>query len=195
MSTTHTLSEHSVNRFVDGPSRADISCDETDDGLAVIWVPHAGGEYVVAVKFGGNFHVVGSPWRVQVAGSPAAGSAREHSHAAFEVAPKSGSKGGHGAPVARDSRPEHVHCKGLGLKRAFVGKAATFTVDTQNAGTNALSVGLLGPELMSEEVSVRRASRFQYAVTYLVREKGTYHVLVKWGDDPVPDSPFVVECS
>lgn len=82
-----------------------------------------------------------------------------------------------------------------GLKRAFVGKEATFTVETQNADTNALSVGLLGPELMSEEVSVRRASRFQYAVSYLVREKGTYHVLVKWGDDPVPDSPFVVECS
>lgn len=123
-----------AHSFVDGPSRAEISCEDTDDGYAVSWVPHAGGEYIVAVKFGGNFHIVNSPWRVQVAGAPPAGGSgvREHSHAAFETTQKNGSKGGALGP--KDSRPENVHCKGMGLKRAFIGKAATFTVETQTAG-------------------------------------------------------------
>ena len=62
-------------------------------------------------------------------------------------------------------------------------------------GTNALLVGLLGPEHMQEEVNIRRTGRFQYTGTYVVREKGLYQLYVRWGDSDVPDSPFIVEVS
>ncbi len=58
-----------------------------------------------------------------------------------------------------------------------------------------LLVGLLGPEHMQEEVTVKRTGKWQYTGTFAVREKGLYQLFVRWGEQDVPESPFLVEVS
>lgn len=60
-------------------------------------------------------------------------------------------------------------------------------------GNNILFVGIHGPKGPCEEVFVKHAGRNSYNVSYLVRERGEYIVIVKWGDDHIPGSPFKVD--
>lgn len=54
-------------------------------------------------------------------------------------------------------------------------------------------VGVYGPKGPSDEVFVKHVGRNNYNVSYLVRERGEYIVIVKWGDDHIPGSPFKVD--
>lgn len=60
------------------------------------------------------------------------------------------------------------------------------------AGTNMLMVGVHGPKTPCEEVYVKHMGNRMYNVTYTVKEKGDYILIVKWGDEMVPGSPFHV---
>ncbi len=53
---------------VDGPSRAQITSSEVDEGFEITYVPFAPGEYSIAVRFGGNFHIVASPFTAFITG-------------------------------------------------------------------------------------------------------------------------------
>jgi filamin len=85
-----------------------------------------------------------------------------------------------------------VISRGAGLSKAFVGQKNTFTVDCSNAGTNMLMVGVHGPKTPCEEVYVKHMGNRMYNVTYTVKEQGNYILIVKWGDENVPGSPFHV---
>lgn len=60
------------------------------------------------------------------------------------------------------------------------------------SGTNMLMVGVHGPKTPCEEVYVKHMGNRMYNVTYTVKEKGDYILIVKWGDEMVPGSPFHV---
>lgn len=53
-----------------------------------------------------------------------------------------------------------------------------------------LLVGVLGPHTPCEEVHIRHVGRNQYTVSYLVKERGKYVLIVKWGDEHIGGSPF-----
>ena len=53
---------------IEGPSKVQLNCSEVDEGYEFTYVPTAPGEYTITIKYGGNFHVVGSPFRVHVTG-------------------------------------------------------------------------------------------------------------------------------
>lgn len=53
-------------------------------------------------------------------------------------------------------------------------------------------VGVHGPRTPCEDVAVKHMGNKLYNVTYTVMEKGNYVVIVKWGDETVPGSPFHV---
>lgn len=55
-----------------------------------------------------------------------------------------------------------------------------------------LMVGVHGPRTPCEDVAVKHMGNKLYNVTYTVKEKGNYVVIVKWGDETVPGSPFHV---
>lgn len=59
-------------------------------------------------------------------------------------------------------------------------------------GTNMMMVGVHGPKTPCEEVYVKHMGNRVYNVTYTVKEKGDYILIVKWGDESVPGSPFKV---
>jgi len=48
----------------------------------------------------------------------------------------------------------------------------------------------VGPVVPCEEIHIRHAGRLQYNVSYLVKEPGNYLMVVKWGDDHIPGSPY-----
>uniref|UniRef100_H2ZJ17 Uncharacterized protein n=1 Tax=Ciona savignyi TaxID=51511 RepID=H2ZJ17_CIOSA len=85
-----------------------------------------------------------------------------------------------------------VRSFGSGLRRAVVGEN-TFSVDCSNAGSNMLLVGVHGPLTPCEEVHIKHMGLRKYSVTYTAKECGEYLLIVKWGDDHIPGSPFHVK--
>lgn len=61
------------------------------------------------------------------------------------------------------------------------------------SGNNILYVGMYGPKGPCEECFIKHMGRNNYQVNYVVRERGDYIVLVKWGDEHIPGSPFKVD--
>jgi len=86
-----------------------------------------------------------------------------------------------------------VVANGAGLKTAYRGKPNTFTIDTANAGVNIMFVGMRGPKGPCEELVVKHMGNNQYSINYFVKEQGEYMLIVKWGEEHIPGSPFCVE--
>lgn len=72
------------------------------------------------------------------------------------------------------------------------GRAASHSSLPLSPGTNMMMVGVHGPKTPCEEVYVKHMGNRVYNVTYTVKEKGDYILIVKWGDESVPGSPFKV---
>ncbi|VDQ11745.1 unnamed protein product [Trichobilharzia regenti] len=53
-----------LNVTVDGPSKATVTSQEHDEGYAFFYTPTVPGIYEITIKYGGNFHISGSPFRV-----------------------------------------------------------------------------------------------------------------------------------
>ena len=86
-----------------------------------------------------------------------------------------------------------VSCQGKGLHEAVLHRKNSFLVDAGSAGNNILFVGVYGPETPCDEVLIKHQGGKQYAVDYIVREKGKYIIYVKWGEEHVRGSPFHIQ--
>ncbi|RXM35146.1 Filamin-A [Acipenser ruthenus] len=88
----------------------------------------------------------------------------------------------------------HVTAYGPGLIHGTVNKPAVFTVNTKDAGegNNMLLVGVHGPKVPCEEIIVKHQGKLIYNVTYLLKDKGDYVLVVKWGEEHIPGSPYQV---
>uniref|UniRef100_A0A8C3CYC5 Filamin A n=1 Tax=Cairina moschata TaxID=8855 RepID=A0A8C3CYC5_CAIMO len=109
------------------------------------------------------------------------------------AAPPAAAVAGGAAPPGASpkfSDASKVVAKGLGLSKAFVGQKNSFTVDCSKAGNNMLLVGVQGPRAPCEELVVKHLGHQLYSVGYLLRERGDYVLVLKWGDQHVPHSPF-----
>lgn len=72
------------------------------------------------------------------------------------------------------------------------GLVLNVSASASSPGTNMMMVGVHGPKTPCEEVYVKHMGNRVYNVTYTVKEKGDYILIVKWGDESVPGSPFKV---
>ncbi|XP_041637158.1 filamin-C-like isoform X6 [Cheilinus undulatus] len=180
---------------IDGPSKVKMDCQECPEGYKVSYTPMAPGNYLISIKYGGPQHIVGSPFKAKVTGPRLSGghSLHETSSVLVETVTKSSPMGGAFASLPKfSSDASKVISRGAGLSKAFVGQKNTFTVDCSKAGTNMLMVGVHGPKTPCEEVYVKHMGSRMYNVTYTVKEQGSYILIVKWGDENVPGSPFHV---
>ncbi|XP_078275764.1 filamin-C isoform X2 [Rhinoraja longicauda] len=177
---------------IDGPSKVKMDCQEGADGYKVTYTPMAPGNYLISIKYGGPQHIVGSPFKAKVTGVRLSGghSLHETSTVLVETVTKSSTVAGYGPMPKFTSDASKVVSRGPGLSKAFIGQKNNFTVDCSKAGTNMLMVGVHGPKTPCEEVYVKHMGNRVYNVTYTVKEKGDYILIVKWGDECVPGSPF-----
>ncbi|XP_051275727.1 filamin-C isoform X11 [Dicentrarchus labrax] len=180
---------------IDGPSKVKMDCQDCPEGYKVSYTPMAPGNYLISIKYSGSQHIVGSPFKAKVSGPRLSGghSLHETSSVLVETVSKSSAMGGAFASLPKfSSDANKVISRGAGLSKAFVGQKNTFTVDCSKAGTNMLMVGVHGPKTPCEEVYVKHMGNRMYNVTYTVKEQGSYILIVKWGDENVPGSPFHV---
>ncbi|XP_029017551.1 filamin-C-like isoform X2 [Betta splendens] len=180
---------------IDGPSKVKMDCQECPEGYTVSYTPMAPGSYLISIKYGGPQHIVGSPFKAKVSGPRLSGghSLHETSSVLVETVTKSSAVGGALTSLPKfSSDASKVISRGAGLSKAFIGQKNMFTVDCSKAGTNMLMVGVHGPKAPCEEVYVKHVGNRMYNVTYTVKEQGSYILMVKWGDDSVPGSPFHV---
>ncbi|KAI1882170.1 hypothetical protein AGOR_G00247920 [Albula goreensis] len=180
---------------IDGPSKVKMDCNECPEGYKVTYTPMAPGNYLISIKYGGPQHIVGSPFKAKVTGTRLSGghSLHETSSVHVETVTKTSTMAGaYGSMPKFSSDASKVVSRGPGLSKAFVGQKNNFTVDCSKAGMNMLMVGVHGPKTPCEEVYVKHLGKRMYNVTYTVKEKGDYILIVKWGDENVPGSPFRV---
>ncbi|XP_017885701.1 filamin-A isoform X4 [Ceratina calcarata] len=183
-----------LNVTVDGPSKVAMDCTEVEEGYKVRYTPLVPGDYYVSIKYNG-FHIAGSPYKVPCSGTDLAErGGQETSSIVVETVQKI-SKAKQSGPVLPlfKSDASKVTSKGMGLKKAYMGKQNQFSVHAGDAGNNVLYVGVYGPKGPCDEVFVKHTGRNNYNVSYLVRERGEYIVIVKWGDEHIPGSPYKVE--
>lgn len=55
-----------------------------------------------------------------------------------------------------------------------------------------LFIGMIGPKGPCEELCVKHIPGNPYKITYVVKERGDYMLIVKWGEEQIPGSPFHV---
>ncbi|XP_029551030.1 filamin-B-like, partial [Salmo trutta] len=179
---------------IEGPSKVKMDCQECPEGYKVQYTPMAPGSYLVSIKYGGPNHITGSPFKAKVTGQRLVNvsNASETSSLMVESVTKSSSTNSHSALPRSASDASKVATRGPGLSKAYMGQRASFSVDCSKAGKNMLLVGVHGPHIPCEEVSVKHMGNMQYNVSYILKEKGNYVLAVKWGEDHVPGSPFHV---
>ncbi|KAM7057233.1 filamin-C isoform 1-T1 [Acridotheres tristis] len=181
---------------IDGPSKVELDCTEVPEGHRVTYTPMAPGNYLISIKYGGPHHIVGSPFKAKVTGPRLSGGHSLHETSTVMVEPvvRAGSRGppAFGGVTKAPSDAGQVVARGPGLAAARLGHKNHFTVDCSKAGTNMLLVGVHGPKAPCEEVHVKHEGNRVYTVTYSVRERGEYVLLLRWGDRDVPGSPFRV---
>ncbi|XP_053682431.1 filamin-A isoform X1 [Sabethes cyaneus] len=183
---------------VDGPSKVAMDCTEVEEGYKVRYTPLLPGHYYMTIKYN-QMHIVGSPFKINCTGVTGEKLAEEGGQETSSVVvetvakvSKAGSRAGVILPIFK-SDASKIQSKGMGLKKAYLGKQNQFTLNAGDAGNNILFVGIYGPKGPCDEVFIKHTGRNQYNVNYLVRERGEYILLVKWGDDHIPGSPFKVE--
>ncbi|CAF1103836.1 unnamed protein product, partial [Adineta ricciae] len=206
---------------VDGPSKVQLDCREVAEGYRVTFTPTAPGDYLISIKFAGT-NIAGSPFKCTVGGGGmstvrSSGNAGVDgglttmttsssssyvqrsqgnitSHTKYDTIEKttsySSSPRNNNYAAVDASR---VRAAGDGLSRAYRNEKATFTVDTRDGGNAMLMVGVFGPKAPCEEVFIKHIGNNQYNVQYTVREKGEYMLIVKWGDQHIPGSPWHID--
>ncbi len=183
---------------VDGPAKVQLECKEAPQGYKVGFVPSTPGDYLITVKFVGT-NIAGSPFKCHVTGANLSNgsssvSHREHSNICFETVEKTLSSSQlHSIQRTMQSDASKVKVLGTGIQKAFRNQKAKFVVDTKDAGNNMLMVGVYGPKTPCEEVYVKHIGNHQYQVQYCLKDKGEYILIVKYGDQHIPGSPFQVE--
>lgn len=71
--------------------------------------------------------------------------------------------------------------RGMGVAEGLRAPGVTQPFLSPSPGTNMMMVGVHGPKTPCEEVYVKHMGNRVYNVTYTVKEKGDYILIVKWG--------------
>ena len=53
---------------IDGPSKVKMDCVECSEGYRVTYTPMAPGNYLISIKYGGPYHIGGSPFKAKITG-------------------------------------------------------------------------------------------------------------------------------
>ncbi|XP_056000448.1 filamin-A-like isoform X18 [Ostrea edulis] len=176
---------------VEGPSKVKLECKEVDEGYEFTYSPTAPGDYMITIRYSG-VNIAGSPFKAKIEGPGKPSGYHEQASVVVETVTKTSVMSKFSGLQKFQSDANRCTAEGMGLKKAFRGKQATFSVDTSQAGNNMMFVGMMGPKGPCEELCVKNQGGYVYKINYIVRERGDYMLIVKWGDQQIPGSPFCV---
>nr|XP_020655558.1 filamin-B isoform X3 [Pogona vitticeps] len=83
-----------------------------------------------------------------------------------------------------------VRAGGPGLERAEAGIPAEFSIWTREAGAGGLSIAVEGPS--KAEIAFEDHKDGSCGVSYTAQEPGNYEVCIKFNDEHIPESPYLV---
>jgi filamin len=121
---------------MDGPSKVSMDCTEVEDGYKVRYTPLLAGDYYCTIKYN-HMHIVGSPFKIVVDGEKLADSgAQETTTVSVETVAKISKGGKNIGPILPifKSDASKITSKGMGLKKAYLGKQNQFTLSASLAG-------------------------------------------------------------
>lgn len=122
---------------MDGPSKVSMDCTEVDEGYKVRYTPLFAGEYYCTIKYN-QIHIVGSPFKVIIAGDKVAegGAEEESATVSIETVVKTFKGGRYVRPIMPvfKSDASKVTVAGNGLKKALVNKQNLITLSAGLAG-------------------------------------------------------------
>lgn len=183
---------------IEGPSKVPMGCAELDEGYKINYTPLAPGDYLVVIKYNGC-HIGGSPFKVRAIKQP--GSRTVADAGSHEISTLSISTTDREAKQKVENMPKfksdasRVYCKGMGLKKAFANKPNVLTVNCSEAGFNMIYASFLGPTRNTiHECSVKHMGGSIYEVKYTCKDRGDAILIVRYGDEQIPGSPFRLEC-
>lgn len=183
---------------IEGPSKVSMGCAEIDEGYRVNYTPLAPGDYIISIKYNGC-HIGSSPFKVRAIKQP--GSRTVADTGSHEISTISIATTDRELRQKVENMPKfksdatRVYCKGMGLKKAFVGKPNTLTVNCSEAGFNMIYASFLGPTRNTiHECSIKHMGGSIYEVKYTCKDRGDAILIVKYGDEQIPGSPFRLEC-
>ncbi|XP_066474120.1 filamin-B isoform X1 [Tiliqua scincoides] len=85
---------------------------------------------------------------------------------------------------------DKVRAGGPGLERAEAGVPAEFSIWTREAGAGGLSIAVEGPS--KAEIAFEDHKDGSCGVSYTAQEPGNYEVSIKFNDEHIPESPYLV---
>lgn len=121
---------------IDGPSKVAMDCTEVEEGYKVRYTPLIPGDYYMSIKYN-NMHIVGSPFKIICTGDAIADAgAQETSSVIVDTVPKVSKGGNRAGPVLPlfKSDASKVQSRGMGLKKAYIGKTNQFNIAATDAG-------------------------------------------------------------
>uniref|UniRef100_A0A8U7NJ59 Filamin B n=1 Tax=Corvus moneduloides TaxID=1196302 RepID=A0A8U7NJ59_CORMO len=83
-----------------------------------------------------------------------------------------------------------VRAGGPGLERGETGVPAEFSIWTREAGAGGLSIAVEGPS--KAEITFDDHKDGSCGASYIVQEPGNYEVSIKFNDEHIPESPYLV---
>jgi filamin len=174
---------------IDGPSKTALVCTEVNDGYEFTYTPMAPGVYMIMVKYS-NITIAGAPFKATVTGPGKPSDIAVASSLFVETVEK---KQGEVKVKRFHGDASRVVAQGNGLKKGFSGRAATFTLDVKEAGQAMLTVGMMTPNGHPvNDITVKKTRGTTYNVSYTTPEKGDHNLVIRWGPDDIPGSPFTI---
>ncbi|XP_035708450.1 filamin-A isoform X3 [Folsomia candida] len=145
---------------IEGPSKAEIKCQDKDDGtLDISYTPTEPGYYIVNLKFA-DHHVEGSPFTVKVSGE---GSNRQR---------------------------ERIQRQREAVPLTEVGSECRLTFKMPGILPLDLSATVTSPGGVTEDAAINEVEDGLYAVHFVPKELGVHTVSVRYKDMHIPGSPF-----
>jgi len=180
---------------IQGPSKTAIQCVEVDDGYEFAYTPMSPGSYLITIKYC-NVTIAGCPSKAVISGegsSTGVGKASDvidMSSLAVETVEKVPGKEKKKKFVGDASK---VVVKGTGFKKAFINRPATFTIEVTGAGNGLLTAGMISATGNPvEEFGIKKTRPTVHTVTFKSKEKGEHQLIIRWGHDDIPGSPFLI---
>uniref|UniRef100_A0A3P9KPJ2 Filamin B n=1 Tax=Oryzias latipes TaxID=8090 RepID=A0A3P9KPJ2_ORYLA len=176
---------------VEGPSESKMSCKDNKDGsCSVEYVPFTPGLYDVNITYGGE-HIPGESRLANGHGKLSAVFVRLKG-----PQPPSEERSPFKVQVKDIVDPSKVKVSGPGVGsgvRANIPQS--FTVDCRKAGVAPLAVAVTDPDGNPKQPRIHDNGGGTYLVSYIPDRTGRYTIVIKYGGDDIPASPFRVRAT